>query len=94
LTYEIWRKVLSINFDSMFLMCKALLPCMKANGWGRVINISSSSVITSIPGISHYMASKMGVVGFTRGLDNDVAGYGITVNAVSPTLTQTPGADE
>ena len=94
LTFENWRKVQSTNLDSMFLMSKALIPSMRGNCWGRVINISSSSIITAIPGMSHYMTSKMGVIGFTRGLANDVGKYGVTVNAVRPTLTQTPGADE
>lgn len=94
LTYESWRKVLSINLDSHFLMCKAFLPSMRYNGWGRIVNITSNSIGLSIPDLSHYLASKMGVIGFTRGLANDVAQYGITVNALGPTLTRTPGTVE
>jgi 3-oxoacyl-[acyl-carrier protein] reductase len=89
--YELWQRVLRINLDSQFLMVKAVLPLMTSGGWGRIINITSNSVVLPAPGLSHYMASKMGVIGFTRGLANDVADHGITVNAVGPTASLTPG---
>jgi 3-oxoacyl-[acyl-carrier protein] reductase len=92
--FETWRRVLSVNLDSMFLTCKAFLPAMVAARWGRIVNVASTSVFTSTPGLTPYMASKGGVVGFTSGLANDVGGYGITVNAVSPALTRTPAVDE
>ncbi|MGW3786664.1 SDR family NAD(P)-dependent oxidoreductase [Micromonospora chokoriensis] len=91
LDYATWRHVLAVNLDSQFLMVKAVLPAMKNGGWGRIVNLTSNSIVTSSPGLSHYMASKMGDIGFTRGLANDVAPFGITVNAVGPTLTITPG---
>ncbi len=94
LSYEDWRKTMSVNLDGVFLMSKAFVPGMKENGWGRVINTSSNSVNLPFPDLSHYMASKMGVIGFTRGLANDVAPYGITVNSIGPTLTKTPGGSE
>ncbi|WP_282615254.1 SDR family NAD(P)-dependent oxidoreductase [Streptomyces sp. GESEQ-4] len=72
-------------------MVKALLPTMKESGWGRIVNLTSNSIVTNAPGLSHYMASKMGNIGFSRGLANDLAPFGITVNAVGPTLTITPG---
>jgi NAD(P)-dependent dehydrogenase (short-subunit alcohol dehydrogenase family) len=80
-----------VNLDSQFLMVKAVLPLMKAGGWGRIVNLTSNSIGLARPGVSHYMASKMGAIGFTRGLANDVAAFGITVNAVGPSLTRTPG---
>jgi len=85
---------MSVYLDGVFLMSKAFVPDMKENGWGRVINTTSNSITLPFPDLSHYMASKMGVIGFTRGLANDVASYGITVNAIGPTLTQTPGGEE
>lgn len=89
--YAAWRKVLSVNLDAQFLMVKAVLPLMEAQGWGRIVNMATSVAGTSIQGFSHYIASKMGVMGLTRGLANDVAAMGITVNAVGPTITKTPG---
>jgi len=89
--YELWRRVHRINLDSQFLMVKAVLPLMTAGGWGRIVNITSNSIALPAPGLAHYMSSKMGVIGFTRGLANDVAQHGITVNAVGPTASLTPG---
>lgn len=89
--YETWSRVLQVNLDSQFLMVKAVLPLMRAGGWGRIVNFTSNSVGLVIPGLAHYAAAKMGVIGFTRGLATDVAEYGITVNAVGPTASLTPG---
>ncbi|TWS26444.1 SDR family oxidoreductase [Tsukamurella sputi] len=91
LTLETWRKVLSVNLDSQFLMTKTVLPLMKEAGWGRIVNLTSNSIGLVVPGLSAYGASKMGAIGFTRALATDVAPFGITVNAVGPTLTRTPG---
>ncbi|KQT47326.1 short-chain dehydrogenase [Aureimonas sp. Leaf454] len=89
LDFEQWKKTLSVNLDAHFLSAKQFVPQMRNNNWGRFINISSNSIGLAIPGMSHYMASKMGVIGFVRGLANDVADGGITVNAVLPALTNT-----
>ena len=67
---------------------------MRANGWGRFVSISSNSIGVADPGLSHYMASKMCAIGFVRGLANEVAQDGITVNAVVPVLTNTPGTSD
>jgi NAD(P)-dependent dehydrogenase (short-subunit alcohol dehydrogenase family) len=89
--YDFWRKVLTLNLDSQFLMTKAVVGLMKENGWGRIVNITSNSIVLAVPGLSHYMASKAGVIGFTRGLATDLASFGITVNAVGPTATANEG---
>ncbi len=89
--YEFWRKVQTLNLDSQFLMAKAVVGMMKENGWGRIINLTSNSIVLAVPGVTPYLASKMGIIGFTRGLASDLAGFGITVNAVGPTATATPG---
>jgi 3-oxoacyl-[acyl-carrier protein] reductase len=84
-----WRKTFATNLDSHFLSAKYFLPSMRKKGWGRFVGISSNMVGLAIPGMSHYIASKMGIIGFMRGLANDVAEYGITANAVLPGLTNT-----
>ena len=84
-----WRRTLATNLDAHFLSAKFFLPAMRKKKWGRFIGIASNMVGLAIPGMSHYIASKMGIVGFMRGLANDVAGDGITANAVLPGLTNT-----
>lgn len=90
---ELWRRIMSVNLDGQFLLCKAFVPGMQQRGWGRVINVSSSTVGLAIEGFVHYMASKMGVIGFTRALATDVGKDGVTVNAFCPGLTHTPTTD-
>src|SRR5579862_4806368 len=84
-----WRKTMATNLDSHFLSAKYFLPAMRRKKWGRFIGISSNMVGLAIPGMSHYIASKMGIIGFMRGLANDIASDGITANAVLPGLTNT-----
>jgi NAD(P)-dependent dehydrogenase (short-subunit alcohol dehydrogenase family) len=84
-----WRKTMATNLDSHFLSAKFLLPAMRKKKWGRFVGISSNMVGLAIPGMSHYIATKMGIIGFMRGLANDVANDGITANAVLPGLTNT-----
>jgi NAD(P)-dependent dehydrogenase (short-subunit alcohol dehydrogenase family) len=91
--FEFWRRVQAVNLDSQFLMAKAAVPLMKENEWGRIINLTSNSIVLAVAGVSHYLASKMGIIGFTRGLASDLAGFGITVNAVGPTLTPSQAWD-
>lgn len=89
--FKEWRRVLSINLDGMFLMCKAFVPGMKQQHYGRIINITSNTVGLVIAGFTHYIASKAGVIGFTRALASELGDFGIIVNAIAPglTLTQT-----
>jgi NAD(P)-dependent dehydrogenase (short-subunit alcohol dehydrogenase family) len=84
-----WRKTFATNLDSHFLSAKYFLPAMRKKRWGRFVGISSNMVGLAIPGMSHYIATKMGIIGFMRGLANDLANDGITANAVLPGLTNT-----
>jgi NAD(P)-dependent dehydrogenase (short-subunit alcohol dehydrogenase family) len=89
--FEDWRRVLSINLDSVFLVSAAFAPGMKQRGWGRIVNMSSSTLGSVVTGFVHYMSSKAGIVGFTRALATELGPYGVTVNAISPGLTRSPG---
>lgn len=91
MTFADWRKVLSINLDSAFLVSAAFVPGMRARQWGRIVNMASSTLGSVVTGFTHYVASKGGIVGFTRALATDLAPDGITVNAIAPGLTRSPG---
>ena len=84
-----WRRMFAVNVESMFLTCQAFTPSMKSRGWGRVVNMTSNSVGLVIPGFTHYIASKMAVIGLTRGLATELAEFGITANAIGPSLVRT-----
>ena len=89
--FEDWRRVFAINLDSVFLVSSAFVPGMKQRRWGRVINMASSTLGSVVSGFVHYMSTKAGCVGFTRALASELGPYGITVNAISPGLTRSPG---
>ena len=91
MTFEDWRRVLSINLDSCFLASKQFVPGMKQRNWGRIVNMASSTLGSVVSGFVHYMSSKAGIVGFTRAMASELGPFGITVNAISPGLTRSPG---
>jgi len=91
MTFADWRQVLSINLDGTFLVTAAFVPGMQARKWGRVVNMASSTLGSVVTGFAHYVASKGGIVGFTRAAATDLAPFGITVNAIAPGLTRSPG---
>jgi 3-oxoacyl-[acyl-carrier protein] reductase len=85
---EEWDRVMAVNLRGMFLCCRAVFPAMKAQNRGKIINISSSRVWEGAPNRLHYTTSKAGVIGFTRALAREVGEFGITVNALTPGMTQ------
>jgi 3-oxoacyl-[acyl-carrier protein] reductase len=90
-----WRKVLDVNLTGAFLCSRACLPHMKANGWGRIVNIASQAgrTRTDIAG-AHYAASKAGMMGLARTLAVEVGKDGITCNSIAPGRIETPMAAE
>jgi 3-oxoacyl-[acyl-carrier protein] reductase/pyridoxal 4-dehydrogenase len=91
LDFAEWRRVMSVNIDGVFLMCKAVYPHMKAAGYGRIVNIASNVITAGTPNMAHYVSSKGAVFAFTRSLATEVGAHGITVNAVAPGLTASEG---
>jgi 3-oxoacyl-[acyl-carrier protein] reductase len=90
LTAEEWRLALEVNLTAPFLLTKAVLPAMKAQRYGRIVNVSSSAGRTvSTLGGAHYTASKAGLLGLTRAAAKELGQYGITVNAVCPGMIDT-----
>jgi 3-oxoacyl-[acyl-carrier protein] reductase len=90
LTAEEWRAALEVNLTAPFLLTKAVLPVMKAQQYGRIINVSSSAGRTvSTLGGAHYTASKAGLLGLTRASAKELGKFGITVNAICPGMIDT-----
>lgn len=85
-----WDRIIRINLKGPFLVTKQFVPGMLEAGYGRIVNISSSSAQTGAPALAHYAASKGGVIGFTKALAFEFADKGITVNNVPPGLVDTP----
>lgn len=92
-TPEEWRRVMRVNLEAPFLLTRAALPYLKAAGWGRIVNITSAAVLTAPPTMVPYVASKMGLIGFTRALASALGPYDITVNAIAPSMVRTATAE-
>ena len=86
---EQWRRVIEINLMGTFYCSKAVAPMLIERGGGRIINMSSRSGKIGHPFLTAYVASKHGVVGFTKALSEELADFGITVNAICPGLVET-----
>jgi NAD(P)-dependent dehydrogenase (short-subunit alcohol dehydrogenase family) len=88
LTFDDWRTINAINVDAMFLVAKAFVPGMKSAGWGRIVNMSSTVFWLNVEAYTHYITTKAAVIGFTRGLANELGRHAITVNAIAPSLVR------
>ena len=86
-----WRRIMAVNLDGVFLASRAASDAMRKNDYGRIVNIASNTVVAGTPNMAAYVAAKGGVFGFTRALATELGKYGITVNTVSPGLTETEG---
>jgi len=86
-----WRRIMAVNLDGTFLTNHYAQKAMREKGYGRIVNIDSNVVLAGTPNLAHYVASKGGVLAFTRALAREIGQYGITVNAVAPGLTETEG---
>lgn len=90
LTPELWDQTIRVNLSGAFHCCQAVLPGMVEAGWGRIVNISSSSTHGGQPMMSQYVSSKSGLNGLTKCLALEFAPKGITVNAIPPGFVDTP----
>jgi NAD(P)-dependent dehydrogenase (short-subunit alcohol dehydrogenase family) len=90
ITLEKWQRILDVNLTGTFQVCQSVVPGMIEAGWGRIVNISSSSAQSGQPVMTHYVASKAGVIGFTKALALELGPQGITVNTIPPGFIDTP----
>ncbi|WP_036457226.1 SDR family NAD(P)-dependent oxidoreductase [Mycobacterium sp. UM_WGJ] len=90
ISFEDWQQIIDINLNGVFHTVQAVLPDMVEAGWGRIVNISSSSTHSGTPYMAHYVAAKSAVNGLTKTLALEYGPSGITVNAVPPGFIDTP----
>ncbi len=84
-----WRRVIEVNLTGQFLFCRAAVPALLENGWGRIVNIASIAGKEGNPTSGHYSASKAGVIGLTKSLGKELATSGVLVNAIAPAVIKT-----
>ena len=88
MTLDEWDSVINVNLRGAFLMCREVLPHMRAAGWGRIVNLSSTAALGNV-GEANYAAAKAGIQGLTKTLAIELGRYGITANAVAPGFVET-----
>ena len=87
ISVEEWDRVMAVNVRGTFLCCRAVLPQMKQQRYGKIVNISSGTVFSGTPRFAHYVTSKAAVIGLTRCIAREVGDFNICINAVAPGLT-------
>lgn len=92
ITPEHWERLLAVNLTGTFSCAQLAAKDMMDAEWGRIVTISSAAGISGAPFMAHYVSSKAGVVGLTKALARELAGAGITVNTVPPSIVDTPMA--
>jgi NAD(P)-dependent dehydrogenase (short-subunit alcohol dehydrogenase family) len=88
-TEQQWDRMMAVNIKGCWNCAKAVVPYMKQRGYGKIINVTSDSVLSGVPGFIHYISSKGALIGFTRGLARELGEFGIRVNALAPGYTMT-----
>lgn len=88
-----WDRMLDVNLRGAWFCARAVVPFMKAHGYGKIINLASSTFWEGVAGFVHYVSSKGGVVGFTRALGRELGPFGIRVNALAPGYTLSGAQD-
>jgi NAD(P)-dependent dehydrogenase (short-subunit alcohol dehydrogenase family) len=88
---EEWNRVMEVNVASMFLTCRAVVPVMRDQGGGKIVNISSGTPFRGVPFLLHYVTSKGAIVALTRALAKEVGKDGVHVNCVAPGFTMSDG---
>ena len=88
---EEWDRVTAVNIKGVFLCAKAVLPAMREQGGGKIINVSSNTVMAGTPNFLHYVASKAALIGMTRSMARELGGFGVNVNAIAPGLVEHEG---
>ncbi|MCP3735918.1 SDR family oxidoreductase [Sphingomonas sp. RP10(2022)] len=89
-----WRRVIDINVNGLFYCNRAIVPTMLAQGYGRIVNVSSVAGKEGNPNASAYSASKAAVIGFTKSLGKELAGKGVLANAITPATFESPILDQ
>jgi 3-oxoacyl-[acyl-carrier protein] reductase len=91
---DVWRRVVDVNLVAPYLTCRALVPAMLKQGYGRIVNVASVAGKEGNPNASHYSASKAGLIALTKSLAKELAQKGVIVNAVSPAAARTAIFDQ
>jgi len=91
---DVWRRTVDVNLVAPYLTCRAVVPAMLSQGYGRIVNVASVAGKEGNPNASHYSASKAGLIALTKSLAKEVATKGIVVNAVSPAAARTAIFDQ
>jgi NAD(P)-dependent dehydrogenase (short-subunit alcohol dehydrogenase family) len=89
-----WRRVMDVNVASIFLTCRAVVPVMRGQGGGKIVNISSGAPFRGVPMLLHYVSSKGAIVALTRALAREVGRDGVLVNCVAPGFTMSEGVKQ